>query len=164
MAFKRILIRATNWVGDAVMCVPAVAAVRKRFPLAHITLLARPWVAGLYDSTLIDDVLPYDLARGAKDWKAKWRLAGQLRDLRFDCAILFQNAFEAGALVWAARIPMRIGYSRDGRGLLLTDPIQVPKPGEIPEHQRYYYLEMLRRAGLIDQLPSVDAIRLPGVE
>lgn len=163
MEFRRILIRATNWVGDAVMCIPALAEIRRRFPGAHITLLARPWVAGLYDNTLVDDILPYDLARGAKDIPAKWRLAQQLRKMNFDCAILLPNAFESAALVWAARIPVRIGYARDGRGLLLSDPITPPKPGEIPDHQRYYYLELLRRAGLIDRVPEVDAIRIPGI-
>jgi heptosyltransferase-2 len=164
MEFRRILVRATNWVGDAVMCIPALAELRRRFPNAHITLLARPWVAGLYDNSLIDDILPYDLARGPKDLPAKFRLSQQLRKMNFDCAILLPNAFEAALLVWAARIPTRIGYARDGRGLLLSDPIAPPKPGEIPEHQRFYYLELLRRAGLIQRIPDCDAIRLPGIE
>jgi heptosyltransferase-2 len=164
MEFRRILIRATNWVGDAVMCIPALAEIRRRYPNAHITLLARPWVAGLYDNSLVDDILPYDLARGAKEITAKWRLSRQLAKMDFECAILLPNSFESAALVWAARIPTRIGFARDGRGLLLSDPITPPKPGEIPDHQRYYYLELLRRAGLIDRLPEVDAIRLPGIE
>lgn len=164
MEFRRILIRATNWVGDAVMCLPAMAAVRERFPSAHITLLARPWVAGLYDNSLVDDVINYDLARGPRDLQRKLKLARQLQNMHFDCAILFQNAFEAAALMWLARIPTRIGYARDGRGLLLTDPIAVPGKDEIPEHQRFYYLEMLRRAGLIERVPECEAIRVPGVD
>lgn len=163
MDFQRILIRATNWIGDAVMCIPAITEVRRRFPDAHITLLARPWVAGLYDSSLVDDVIPYTVARGAKDLPAKWRLAKELHRLRFDCAILLPNSFESAALVWAARIPVRIGFDRDGRGLLLSDPITPPKMGEIHAHQRYYYLELLRRAGLIERIPEVEAIRLPGI-
>ena len=163
MDFHRILIRATNWVGDAVMCIPALAQIRQRFPDARITLLARPWVAGLYDSSLIDDVIPYALARGVKDLPSKWALARQLSRMKFDCAILLPNSFESAALVWAARIPIRIGYARDGRGLLLSDPITPPKPGEIPDHQRFYYLELLRRAGLIERVPDVESIRLPGI-
>jgi heptosyltransferase-2 len=164
MDFQRILIRATNWVGDAVMCVPAMVEIRRRFPRARITLLARPWVAGIYDDTLVDDILPYEAAPGWKDLKAKWILARQLRAMQFDCAILMQNAFEAALIAWLARIPVRIGYARDARSLLLTDPIAVPKPGETPEHQRYYYLEMLRRAGLIERIPDVPSIRLPGLD
>lgn len=145
------------------MCIPALAELRRHFPKSHITLLARPWVAGLYDKSLVDDILPYHLARGARDLPAKLSLARQLRRMDFDCAILLPNSFDSAALVWAARIPTRIGFSRDARGLLLTDPIKPPKPGEIPNHQRFYYLELLRRAGLIDRVPPVDAIRLPGI-
>jgi len=163
MHFGRILIRATNWVGDAVMAVPALEQIRARFPQAHIAMLARPWVSGLYDKSLIDEIIPYTAAKGWRDLRGKWELAGRLRQMRFDAAILQQNAFEAAVLVWLAGIPVRIGYNREGRGLLLSDPIRVPKPGEIPDHQRFYYLEMLRRAGLIEQLPESPMIRLPGI-
>ena len=163
MNFGRILIRATNWVGDAVMAVPALEQIRARFPEAHIAMLARPWVSGLYDKSLIDEIIPYTAEKGWQDLRGKWALARRLQAMRFDAAILQQNAFEAAALVWLARIPIRIGYAREGRGLLLSDPIEVPKPGEIPTHQRFYYLEMLRRAGLIEQIPDTPAIRLPGI-
>jgi len=165
MAFSRILIRATNWVGDAVMSLPAIRAVRARFPDAQITVLARPWVADLYArETAINRVIPYSAASGFRHLSAKLRAARVLRAERFDCAILLQNAFEAAAIAWLAGIPRRIGYARDGRSVLLTDPIPVPRPGDIALHQRYYYLELLRRAHLIDELPDVEAIRLEGRE
>ena len=63
-----------------------------------------------------------------------------------------------------AGIPERIGYNRDARGLLLTHAIPVPEPGDIPRHERFYYLELLRRAGLIERFPESDAIRLDGLE
>ncbi len=91
-----------------------------------------------------------------------WRAALDLRQFDFDCAILLQNAFEAAAIAWAARIPVRIGYARDGRSPLLTNAIAVPRRGEIPRHERFYYLELLRRAGIIDAMPSNDLIRLDG--
>ena len=160
MTFQRILIRATNWVGDAVMCVPAMEAIRARFPKAHIAVLARPWVAGLYGPELVDEVIPYNAARGFKDIVAKLRIAAELRARKFDCVILLQNAFEAAAIAWLARIPRRIGYNRDGRGWLLTDPIDVPHPGEIHRHERFYYLELLRRASIIAAIPPVNFIRL----
>jgi heptosyltransferase-2 len=149
--FAKILVRATNWVGDAVMSLPALQAIRTRFPQAHIAVLARPWVADLYErEPVADRVILLTSARGAKDLSGKWRAAQSLRRERFDCAILLQNAFEAALIAWLAGIPRRIGYNRDGRGLLLTDPIRLPDAGEIPGHQRFYYLEMLRRAGIID--------------
>jgi len=165
MAFSRILIRATNWVGDAVMSLPAIRAVRARFPDAQITVLARPWVADLYArETAINRVIPYSAASGFRHLSAKLRAARVLRAERFDCAILLQNAFEAAAIAWLAGVPRRIGYARDGRSVLLTDPIPVPRPGDIALHQRYYYLELLRRAHLIDELPDVEAIRLESRE
>ena len=165
MAFSRILIRATNWVGDAVMSLPAIRTVRARYPEAQITVLARPWVADLYArETAINRVISYSAASGFRDLSAKLRSARMLRAEKFDCAILLQNAFEAAVIAWLAGIPRRIGYARDGRGALLTDPVPVPKPGDIGRHQRFYYLELLRRAHLIDEIPRIDAIRLEGAE
>ena len=59
------------------------------------------------------------------------------------------------------RVKRIVGYARDGRGPLLTDAIGVPKEGEIMVHERYYYLELLRRAGFIETIPEVPEI-LPG--
>jgi heptosyltransferase-2 len=161
LRIQRLLVRATNWVGDAVMSVPALQALRERLPQAKISILARPWVADLYArESFADEVIEYRAARGWRDWQGKVAVVRALRERRFDTAILLQNAFEAAALVWAAGIPQRIGYSRDGRGFLLTQPIAVPKRSEIPEHQRFYYLELLRRAKLIEHLPESPAIRL----
>ena len=147
------------------MSLPALSAIRASYPAAEIVVLARPWVADIYAlQTSIDRVIPYHAARGTRDLSAKWDLAKQLRKENFDCAILLQNAFEAALLARLAGIPRRIGYDRDGRGWLLTDPVPVPAAHEIPPHQRYYYLELLRRAGIIDALPESGAIRLDGIE
>jgi len=160
----KILVRSTNWVGDAVMSLPSLRWIRRRFPEAEIVVAARPWVADLYrGETAIDRVLPYEGKPGAGGWAAKWRFARVLRSERFDWAILLQNAFEAALLARVAGIPRRVGYDRDGRGWLLTDPIPVPRRGEIPRHERFYYLELLRRAGLApEQAEEPDAIRLEG--
>ena len=147
------------------MSLPAITAIRRSFPEAEILVLARPWVADIYArQTAIDRVIPYRAARGAGNLSAKWELAKQLRNEAFDCAILLQNAFEAALLARLAGIPRRVGYDRDGRGWLLTDAIAVPKPGEIPRHQSFYYLELLRRAAIVDVLPETQAIRLDGID
>ncbi len=160
----RILIRATNWIGDAVMSMPAIRALHARHPEAELTVLARPWVAGLYArESAISRMIPYTPRAGRQDLGAKWRAAQALRRERFDCAILLQNAFEAAAVARLAGIPRIVGYNRDGRGWLLSDAVPVPKPGELPRHERFYYLELLRRAGMIDGLPDDAPIRLEGL-
>jgi len=163
MAFQKILVRATNWVGDAVMSVPALQALREHYPSAHIAILARPWVAGLYGrEPFCNELIPYEAPCGWHGIGAKWSIARELRKRNFDCAILFPNAFEAAALVWATRIPQRIGYKRDGRGALLTRAVAVPLEGETPPHQRFYYLELLKRAELISRYSTDTPIRLSG--
>src|SRR5689334_11913567 len=141
MSFARILVRATNWVGDAVMSLPALNAIRGAFPDAHIAILARPWVAGIYArEPFANEVIRYEPLPGFKGLAGKLRLATALRKRRFDCAILLQNAFDAAAITRVAGIPTRIGYDRDGRGWLLTEAVRVPKLGEIPRHEQFYYL------------------------
>jgi heptosyltransferase-2 len=148
----KILIRATNWVGDAIMALPALRAVRTRFPDAEITILARPYVAFIYkDQQVCDNMMFVDDKRD---------MVGEIRAQKFDVAVLLQNAFQAAWFAWRAGIPERIGYARDGRSLLLTKALPVPKPGEIPAHEQYYYLELLRRAGWLDSLPNESFIKL----
>jgi heptosyltransferase-2 len=152
--YSNILIRATNWVGDAVMCLPALDAIRGCFPAARISILAKPWVADLYArEPFANEVIPY-----RQD--ARRAMIRDLRSRRFDCAILLQNAFEAALIAWLARIPNRIGYRRDGRGFLLTRAVPPPVKGEIPRHERFYYLELLRRAGILERVPDSDRIEL----
>jgi len=146
------------------MSLPALRALKRRFPQAKISILAKPWVADLYRrEPFCDEIILYT----ARDLGEKWRVARDLAERKFDCAILLQNAFEAAAIAWAAGIPERIGYARDGRSALLTRAIAVPRAGEIPPHERFYYLELLRRAGIIESIsgngaPDGDAIRLDG--
>ncbi len=148
----KILVRAPNWVGDAIMAIPALQATRAHEPNAEITILARRWVSALYQGQdLADHLLVMEDLPDA---------SATLRAGHYDAAILFQNAFHAAWLAWRAGIPKRIGYARDGRSALLTRAIAVPTPGEIPAHETYYYLELLRRAGWLAQLPAVDEIRL----
>ncbi len=143
------------------MSVPALQALREQFPEARISILARPWVADLYGrEPFCDELIPYQAPRGTKGLREKWTIAAELRQRKFDCAILLQNAFESAALVRLAGIPVRIGYVRDARGWLLTHPIPVPRAGETPRHQRFYYLELLKRARLIENYILNAPIRL----
>jgi len=157
----KILIRATNWVGDAIIALPALQAVRARFAQAEFSILARPYVLDIYrDQGIADELIAYDWIGQHKGIRGQIKLVAQLREQKFDIAVLMQNAFDAAWLAWRARIPERIGYARDGRSFLLTKAIPVPKPGEIPAHEKFYYLELVRRAGFIESLPEVPWITL----
>ena len=157
----KLLIRATNWVGDAILALPALYAVRSKFPDAHISILARPYVADIYRGQgVCDELVAYDPIGEHRGWTGRQRLISDLRSRHFDVALLLQNAFDAAWLAWRAQIPQRIGYARDARSLVLTKAIAVPKCGEIPPHETFYYLELVRRAGWLDTLPQVDQIKL----
>ena len=157
----KILVRATNWVGDAVMSIPALRAIRTRWPNAEIAILARPWVADLYRGQgYADRIIVYNNKSEHKGFWGKERLAQTLRLEKFDVAVLFQNAFDAAWIAWRAGIRERIGYARDGRSSLLTRAIPVPAKGETPAHEVYDHLELLRRAGWLERLPRVDEISI----
>lgn len=141
---RRILIRSTNWIGDAVMNTPAVHAIRSHFPSARISLLAKPWVAPVFaHSPDVDEVILYE----EEGRSAPVRIARKLRRRRFDAAFLLQHAFEAALIAFLAGIPLRLGYSRDGRGFLLTHPVPCP-PAVRRVHQTAYYLNILTAVGL----------------
>ncbi len=157
----KLMIRATNWVGDAIMALPALRAVRRKYPDAQISIVARPYVAEIYRGQgVADELIPYDPAGVHRGWSGLEKLATELRVQKFDVALLLQNAFAAAWLACRARIPQRIGYARNGRSLLLTRAIPVPKPGEIPAHEKFYYLELVRRAGWLEQLHDDTHITL----
>jgi len=143
------------------MALPALRAVRGRFPEASIAIVARPYVADIYrDQGICDQLVPYDPKGVHAGFSGRERLATELRRQTFDVALLMQNAFDAAWLAWRAKIPERIGYACDGRSFLLTKAIPVPKRGESPAHEKFYYLELLRRAGWRDSVQDESLIDL----
>jgi heptosyltransferase-2 len=135
----RVLVRAPNWIGDAVLSLGALRDVRRNFPTARIEILARPWVADVYRAvTQIDGVRE---ARGFREGAALIRGA-------FDTAILLPNSFGAALQVLLARVPERWGYATDGRALLLTRRARVP-PEVRGVSEALYYRALLAGLGLV---------------
>ncbi len=137
----KILVRGTNWIGDAVMSVPALRELRRIFPDAWITLHTRTWADGLFcDADFLDEIVTYD--------PAKWRIRDVLDNSQFlkkddyDLAIILPNSFESAMTSYLSRIPRRIGYNKDLRGLLLTDPVAVPE-WKARRHEVFYYLNLV---------------------
>ncbi len=158
--WQRILVRATNWVGDAVMSLPALEALRARFPRAEIVLVSKPWVSEIYwHHPAVNRQIIYKPQSEHRGARGLWRFAQELKAEQFDAAILLQNAFHAAWMAYLARIPVRIGYARDGRSFLLDDAIEPPLPAAYG-HQASYYLQLLFRAGVIDKPRPVEEIRV----
>ena len=136
---QRVVVRGTNWVGDAVMTVPALRALRRLLPDAEITLAIRPWARGIFtDQKFVDNLLVYDrrnafsVINQIREWKSR----------EFDLAILFQNAFEAAVIPFFAGVPIRLGYATQSRQRLLTNPVPLPD-WRSSEHEVFYYLYLI---------------------
>jgi heptosyltransferase-2 len=161
---KRILVRGPNWLGDAVMCEPALRGLRKLFPDAQIALLVKPAVADLFAGhPALTRVLTYDTKGRHAGLSGKWALAGQLRRQGFDLAVLFQNAFEAAFLTFLAGVPRRYGYATDGRSLLLSDPVAAPDRRTLV-HQVRYYWDLLKPLGLTGDPSAPELVVFPEEE
>lgn len=163
-AIKRILVRGPNWLGDAVMCEPALRGLRSLFPNAQIALLVKPGVADLFAGhSALTRVLTYDTKGRHAGLSGKWALAGQLRRQGFDLAVLFQNAFEAALLTFLAGVPRRYGYTTDGRSLLLSDPVATPDRLALV-HQVRYYWDLLKPLGLTGDPSAPELVVFPEEE
>ena len=143
----RVLVRAPNWVGDAVMSLPALEALKENLPRSTVAVLAKPWVIPLLEShPSVDRAIPYE-KRGAYPGALgdMLRTASEMKSLGFDLAVLFPNSFESALLAWLARIPYRLGYGTDGRGLLLSHavPMSRKRMRNHAIHQVEYYLGIL---------------------
>jgi len=155
-----ILVRGANWIGDAVMTLPALTALRDHFPQARLTVLTRPWAAGVYQGQA-DQVLTYEPDGRHRGLTGAMALIRELA--HFDLALLFQNAFSAALFPALARVPERWGYARDGRRFLLTRAVRI-EPLDRKVHEVFYYLNLLEKLGLPapyrpPRLPLDDAAR-----
>lgn len=118
----KLSVRLPNWLGDTVMAVPALRALRETLAGTEI-LLAGPWARILDGQGLADALVPYP-----RSWRGRLGAAGRVRDFDGDTALLLPNSFEAAAaaLLWGAR--RRVGFARAGRSWLLTDAVAPPRP------------------------------------
>lgn len=136
---KRIIVRGTNWVGDAMMTLPALRELRRLFPDAHITLATRPWAKGLFIGAEFVDELQIHDGRGIGSFFHQVRA---WRKGQFDLAILLTNSFASALVAALAKIPVRIGYASDGRTSLLTHAIELPE-WRSTRHEIFYYLRIV---------------------
>ncbi|MEQ1763484.1 MAG: lipopolysaccharide heptosyltransferase II [Pyrinomonadaceae bacterium] len=136
----KIVVRGANWIGDAVMTIPALRRLRNIFPDAAISLHTRPWAEGVFrDADFIDEIIPIDGRGSIRSVIDQSRI---LREKNFDLAVFFPNSFESALVARLAHIPKRLGYSTEQRGFLLTDKLAVP-PWKHEVHESKYYLNLV---------------------
>lgn len=142
----RILLRATNWVGDVAMSLPAVRALRASFPKDEFAILARPWVADLYRlRPEVDEVLVEESSGAHAGTEGRRRLAAELRRRSFDRAVIFPTSFGTAWTLQQAGIPDRIGWAAEGRAPLLTKAL--PQRLHRGRHQVWKHLLLAEAAG-----------------
>jgi heptosyltransferase-2 len=140
---KRIVVLAPNWLGDAVMALPALRDIRRHVPEANLSVAARASVAALFHAVPeVDEILILSPGRGRSARRNDIR---KLKKGRFDLAILFPNSFHSAWMIWRAGVPERWGYRSDLRGRLLTRAVARPRP---KVHFGEYYLALVRGLGM----------------
>ena len=139
-----VVVLAPNWLGDAVMALPAVADLRRHFCANRLVVVARASVSSLFTLVPgIDSIVSADVP--------------SIRGSGASIAVLFPNSFASAWLVKRSGVPERWGYSADLRGLILTRAI--PRPGK-PMHQSEYYQHLVRALG-IENSPRETALTIP---
>ena len=155
---RRILIKAVNWLGDVVMSLPAMLAVRRAFPEAHLAVLIKKEFASFFDgANWLDDVISYSVASGFSGLSDRRKIVGEIRARHFDLAVLMPNSFESALWVTAAGVPRRAGYALDARGAMLTHKAAPPRDAT-EGHQVLYWLAMVRETLGIEGDPDDLAI------
>lgn len=148
----KVLVKAANWLGDAVMSLPTLRSLRAMLPRgSRIDVLTRPGFADLYRAVPeVDETLPHERG-GLRAWMRSVR---QIKARTYDAALVLPRSFSAAFLVFSARVPRRIGHAGRGRAGMLTD--RVEKPAE-PRHRVLDYHALL---GPLGTPPKAEGPRL----
>ena len=133
-----ILIRVPNWLGDSMMATPVVSAVHKTFPEAKLTILAKPNLASLWKGfSEVHEVLI--LERGLSGYL---NAIGEIKKRKFDVAFTLPSSLSSAFILFAAEVPIRIGWGGEGRELFLNHVVPAPEPRK--KHLVWEYLELIR--------------------
>ena len=138
----RILIRSSNWLGDAVMSVPAVRAIKNGRPDAQITVAAPAKIAPMWKLVPeVDAIIPLSspsLLRSVRDIRTR---------ARFDTAILFPNSLRVALECWLSGIPRRVGYRGHWRRWLLNQTVPEARKAGPGEHHSVRFLRIAHACG-----------------
>ena len=140
-----LVVRSPNWLGDAVMALPAVRNLKELVEDQTLTVATPEKLAALWRKCpFVDKIVVLDNPKSLK------ACASELHAGDFATAVLLPNSLRAASEAWLARIPERIGYARSGRSMLLTHAVPVPPRNPSRLHQRYYYLDLVTALGALE--------------
>ena len=149
---RRVLVRGTNWLGDAVMTTPALLRLREKFPQAHITLLTPEKLRDLWTNhPAVNETIAFTSDEDV------FSVGRELRAGNFDLALVLPNSPRSALEVWLARIPRRIGYARPWRNFFLTNAVPARaeavkmRKRSVSEIRRLVAADVSRRTGHNDR-------------
>ncbi len=155
---ERVVIRSSNWLGDAVMSVPAVRAIKQGLAGAHVAVLTPEKLADVWRLVPeVDEVIPFPAPRGRgllrklSGMTHVFRVAKLIRGRGFTTGVVFPNSLRTGLEMWLARVPRRVGYPGHARrSALMTEVFreEKPEPAIAPgAHQVFHYLKLAEFVG-----------------
>jgi len=147
---QRIAVRCPNWVGDLVMCTPALRSIRRRFPGARITVLVKPSLRQVIEELpFFDEIIEYEPKGRDRGLKNYFQFIRKLKQRRFDLGIIMPHSFSSALVFFLARLSERVGYNRNVRGWMLTRRVApFTERGKIvPVNMVGLYLEMVKTIG-----------------
>ena len=155
---NRILIIAPNWIGDAVMSQPLLAALKVIYPQSQIDVLASPWVAPIYRAcTEVHQVIEARLEHKQLQWGLRKQLARQLELNQYDACFVLPNSFKSALIPWLANIPLRIGYRGEMRFGLINFALDNPSKTNRPPMANHY----LALCNVISHSKEIDSDQSP---
>ncbi|MBI5554344.1 MAG: lipopolysaccharide heptosyltransferase II [Elusimicrobia bacterium] len=151
---KRILIIQTAFLGDVVLTIPLVMAVKKAFPDSYLSVMVTPAVKEILENNpAIDEIIVFDKKGKDRSWPAFWKLAAKIKAHNFNVALLPHRSFKSVWLCFLARIPKRIGFNISAGSFLLTAQVPYGKSKNIHEIDRN--LDLLKPLGVKDEKSAI---------
>lgn len=134
-----IVVRSPNWIGDCIMSLPALRALKDYFPGEEIYLVVKEYLGGVYKNLdVIKEIIPIPNTAGLKNTV---NAARRLREYTFDSGILFTNSFQSALLFKLSGVKRSFGYDKDARGFLLNKKRRFPSAGN--SHHVYFYMDLV---------------------